>query len=371
MASTAIESAVQAAAIIFFNLLFRCQFDYFIILENLMFPIASYGEVNLPIRVGIVGTGFAAKIRAQSIAAESRTQLVAVAGRTPVRTAEFAAGFNAIEVDDWQTLIQMPEIDMVIVGTINSNHSEIVRAAIAAGKHTIVEYPLALDPNVAAEIIELATTKKLLLHVEHIELLGGLHQTMREQLHHLGEVYYARYSTIVTSRPVAEKWTFNRSEFGFPLSAALSRLHRFTDLFGSIESINCNNQYWGGVGDYYKTCLCTAQFRFKNSRAVGEVIYGKGEGLWQSSRKFEVHGENGALIFDGDEGVLIQDGVSTTLDLGARKGLFSRDLELVLDHLIDGKPNYVMPAASLGTLRVADAARISAETRKTVVIDSL
>ena len=336
-----------------------------------MSPIVSYGEINLPIRIGIVGTGFAAKVRAQSITAESRTQLVAVAGRTPARTVEFAEGFNAIAVDDWQTLIQMPDIDMVIVATINSNHSEIVHAAISAGKHTIVEYPLALDPQIAAEIIELANVKKVLLHVEHIELLGGLHQTMREQLHHLGEVYYARYSTIVTSRPVTEKWTFNRTEFGFPLSAALSRLHRFTDLFGSIDSINCNNQYWGGVGDYYKTCLCTAQFRFKNSSAIGEVVYGKGEGLRQNSRKFEVHGENGALIFDGDEGVLIQDGISTSLNLSARKGLFTKDLEFVLDHLLDAKPNYVNPAASVGTLRVADAARLSAETRRNIVVNNL
>jgi biliverdin reductase len=335
-----------------------------------MSKIGSYGEINLPIRVGVIGTGFAAKVRAQNIIAESRTQLVAVAGRTPARTVEFAEGFNTLAVNDWQTLLNMPDIDLVIVATINGHHGEIVRAAIAAGKHTIVEYPLALNPQEAAEIIELAAAKKVLLHVEHIELLGGLHQTMREQLHHLGEVYYARYSTIVTQRPVPDKWTFHRSEFGFPLSAALSRLHRFTDLFGSIESINCHNRYWGGVGDYYKTCLCTAQLRFKNTNAIGEVIYGKGEGLWQNSRKFEVHGENGALIFDGDEGLLIQEGISTPLDLGARKGLFAKDLELVLDYLIDGKPIYVTPMASLGTLRVADAARISAETRRTVMVDS-
>ena len=336
-----------------------------------MCKITSYGETNLPIRVGIVGTGFAAKVRAQSLAIESRTQLVAVAGRNLERTAEFAQSFDVLAVADWQTLVQMPDIDLVIVATINAHHSEIVRAAIASGKHTIVEYPLALDVRAATEIVQLAAAKKVLLHIEHIELLGGLHQTMREWLDRLGEVHYARYSTIVCQRPVPDKWTFHRSEFGFPLMAALSRLHRFTDLFGSIESVNCNNQYWGGVGDYYKTCLCTAQLRFKNTNAIGEVVYGKGEGLWQNSRKFEVHGDKGALIFDGDEGVFIQDGTSTPLDLGARKGLFARDLELVLDHLIDGKPNYVTPVASLATLRVADAARISAETRRTVTIDSL
>ena len=336
-----------------------------------MSKVASYGEINLPIRVGIVGTGFAAKVRAQSISTESRTQLIAVAGRNPERTREFAQSFDILPVDDWQQLIQMPDIDLVLVATINGNHGAIVKAAIAAGKHIIVEYPLAIDFAQAAEIVKLAAAKKVLLHIEHIELLGGLHQTMKEWLDRLGEVHYARYSTIVCQRPIPEKWTFNRTEFGFPLIAALSRLHRFTDLFGAIESINCQNQYWGGVGDYYKTCLCTAQLRFKNTNAIGEVVYGKGEGLWQNSRKFEVHGANGALIFDGDEGVFIQDGISTPLDLGARKGLFARDLELVLDHLIDGKPNYVTPAASLATLRVADAARISAETRRMVVIDSI
>ncbi len=330
--------------------------------------IASYGSIALPLRVGLVGTGFVAKVRSQTLAAEDRTHLVAVSGRSPSRTAEFAASVAALAVADWQTLVAIPDIDLVIVSTINGGRGEIVRAAIAAGKHTVVEYPISLDPQEAAEIIELAAAKKVLLHVEHIELLGGLHQTMREWLSRLGEVYYARYSTIVPQRPAPQKWTFHRTEFGFPLSGALSRLHRFTDLFGSVESVSCQNRYWGGVGDYYQTCLCTAQLRFKNTNAIGEVVYGKGEGLWQGSRKFEVHGENGALVFDGDAGVFIQGDVSTPIDLGSRRGLFAKDLDVVLNHLLDGAPNYVSSAASLATLRVADAARISAETRRTIVI---
>jgi biliverdin reductase len=333
-----------------------------------MLEIKGYGEITLPLRVGLVGTGFAAKVRAQTIQAEARTKLVAVAGRTPSRTAEFAADFAAPMVADWQTLVEMSDLDLVIVATINCDHGRIVRAAIAAGKHTIVEYPLSLDPQDAAEIIALAEAKGVLLHVEHIELLGGLHQTMRQWLDRLGEVYYARYSTIVPQRSVPEKWTYNRTEFGFPLSAALSRLHRFSDLFGPIESVNCHNLYGGGRGDYYKTCLCTAQLRFKNTSAIGEVVYGKGEGLWQDARKFEVHGEHGALVFNGDEGLLIQGDVTTPLDLGARRGLFAKDTEFVLDCLLNGKPNYVTPAASLATLRAADAARNSAETRRTVIV---
>ncbi len=335
---------------------------------NLMTDVTSYA-VRVPLRVGLIGTGFAAKMRSQSLVAEERTQLVAVAGRNPSRTAEFAADYTALAVSDWQTLVAMPDIDLIVVSTINGGRGEIVRAAVAAGKHTIVEYPLCLDPQEAAEIINLAAANQVLLHVEHIELLGGLHQTMRDWLPRIGTVHYARYSTIVTQRPAPQKWTFHRAEFGFPLSGALSRLHRFTDLFGAISTIDCHNQYWGGAGDYYQTCLCTAQFRFEDSDAIGAVVYGKGEGLWEDKRKFEVHGQDGALIFEGDAGVLIQAEGTTTIDLGSRKGLFAKDLEIVLDHLIARQPNYVTAAASLATLRVADAARISAATGQTVKIE--
>jgi biliverdin reductase len=330
-----------------------------------MAKITNYGNIATPIRVGLVGTGFAAKVRAQTIQAEERTTLVAVAGSDRSRTAEFAAAFDTQAVDGWEKLLQMPDIDLVVIGTINRDHGRIARAAINAGKHAIVEYPLALNPQEAAEVIDLAAAKNLLIHVEHIELLGSLHQTMRQWLGHVGEIYYARYSTIAPQRPAPQKWTYHRTDFGFPLIGALSRLHRFSDLFGEVKSINCQNEYWGEEGEYYRTCLCTAQLRFKNSNAIGEVIYGKGEGLWQESRKFEVHGDKGALIFNGDEGVLIQADTTTPLDLGSRRGLFAKDTDAVLNHLLKGEPLYVTPQASLATLRVADGARISAQTGKT------
>jgi biliverdin reductase len=45
---------------------------------------------KLPIRVALVGTGFAAKLRAQTLQSEERAHLVAVAGHTPEQTEEFS-----------------------------------------------------------------------------------------------------------------------------------------------------------------------------------------------------------------------------------------------------------------------------------------
>ena len=47
-------------------------------------------EINTPIRVGLVGTGFVAKLRAEILQQDGRAKLVAVVGSTPEKTAEFA-----------------------------------------------------------------------------------------------------------------------------------------------------------------------------------------------------------------------------------------------------------------------------------------
>jgi biliverdin reductase len=241
------------------------------------------------------------------------------------------------------------------------------------GKHVIVEFPLSVDVAEARDLVVLAISQNRLLHVEHIELLGGMHQALKTHLPAVGDVFYVRYATINPQRPAPRKWTFHHDLFGFPLIGALSRIHRLTDVFGAVETVNCQTRFWdapetGQSSAYYRSCLCTAHLRFKNG-LVAEVTYGKGENLWQPERRLEVHGESGALLFDGDEGMLVLPEERRPIEVGARRGLFAKDTANVLDHLVLGTPLYVASAASLYALKVADAARRSAETGQTVVVE--
>ena len=158
-----------------------------------------------------------------------------------------------------------------------------------------------MDVIEAEELVALAKTQNKLLHVEHIELLGGLHQALKQHLEKIGDVFYVRYSTINPQHPAPRKWTYNHELFGFPLIGALSRLHRLTDLFGKVLTVNCHQRYWEIESEYYQTCFCITQLCF-TSGLLAQVVYGKGETIWQSERKFEVHGEKGGLIFDGNTG---------------------------------------------------------------------
>ena len=318
----------------------------------------------MPIKVGIVGTGYAARARAQSFQADKRSHLVAIAGHCPERTQEFAKEFAAEAVSSWQELVEREDLDLVVICNINRDHGQVVRAAVSCSKHVVVEYPLSLKATEAAEAIALATDRGQLLHVEHIELLGGLHQAFKQSLPEIGNVAYIRYSTIAPQRPAPQRWSYNRELLGFPLAAALSRLHRLTDALGKVVTVSCQLRYWG-EGEYFKACLCTAQLRFAND-VIGEVVYGKGEVFWQRSRLLEVQGDKGTLIFEGDRGTLVREEERTPIEVGSRRGLFAKDTTMVLDYLIAGTPLYVTPAASLYALEVANAASKSVETGQTI-----
>jgi biliverdin reductase len=323
-------------------------------------------STSLPIKTGLVGTGFAAKLRAEALQKDARSRLVAVSGYIPEKTQEFARNYEALPVDSWQQLVEHPDVDLVIICTINRDHGAIARASLDANKHVVIEYPLSLEGSEAESLIALAQAKGKLLHVEHIELLGGLHQSLRQWLPEIGNAFYARYVTIKPERPAPRDWTYHPELFGFPFSGAVSRIHRLTDLFGNVASVSCQSRFWNASDSgYYTACLCTAQLRFV-SGLIAEVTYAKGEVFWQALRNFEVHGEKGTLLFEGDEGTLIRGEERTPIEVGGRRGLFVKDTGMVLDYLVEGKPLYVSPEASCYALKVADGLRQSAQTGKTV-----
>ncbi|MGB3511414.1 MAG: Gfo/Idh/MocA family oxidoreductase [Microcoleaceae cyanobacterium] len=316
-------------------------------------------------RVGIVGTGYAAKARAEVLKVDPRSQLVTVAGNTPETTEEFCQIFEVDSSASWQQMVEREDLDLVIVSTINRDHGAIARAALENDKHIIVEYPISLDPTEAESLISLAAKKRKLLHVEHIELLGGLHNAIKQSVSAIGKIFYSRYVTINSKHPAPHRWTYQPSLFGFPLVGALSRVHRFTDLFGQVDAVNGQGQFWYTEPDLYKACLCTAQLRFSNG-AVGEVVYGKGEMFWQSENTFTLYGEEGTLIFTPQQGQLLQGEKTQTLEVGARRGLFAKDTTMVIEHLLEGTPLYVTSAASLYSLKVADAIKRASEIGTTI-----
>lgn len=314
--------------------------------------------------VGIVGTGYVAQKRLDCLQNESRCQVKGVSGNTPYRLQEFGQRNNIPSFDHWEELVGHPDIDLVFVCTINRDHGKIVRSTLLNQKHVVVEYPLSLNLQDAQEMLSIAQKTGKLLHIEHIECLGGLHQAIRQNLPTIGDVYFARYITIAPKKEVHPCWNYNHQLFGFPLAGALSRLHRLLDLWGTVDRVNGFQRYWHEDHQgYYQACLCQGQLYFSNG-ILGEVTYGKGTVFTQPQRTFEIQGTHGILQFTETQGKLIQGNTITPLEFPTRKGLFLKDTQQVFDFLEKETPLYIQPSESVYSLQIATAIQNSAITAK-------
>ena len=330
--------------------------------------ISNYQNILQPLRVGIVGSGFVAKLRAEILSQDSRIQLVAIAG-TPIKAQAIAQEFAIPNVYQyWSELVVRPDIDLVIVCNVNRDHGVVVGQALRAGKHVIAEYPLSFNLTEAEELVHLAKQHNLLRHVEHIELLGGVHQLVIKHLAQVGRPFYAKYSTKSPQRPAPDKWTYKPDLFGFPLTAAVSRLNRIIVLFGKVRSVSCQLRYSGdSLPRHFTSCICNAQLQFENG-VLADISYSKGENFWQPERIMELEGSQGALIFSGDKGKLITSNGEIELDAGTTRGLFKKDTENVLSHLFNGTSLYTNHESILHSLAVANAAEKSAATNQIVTL---
>ncbi len=106
---------------------------------------------------GIVGTGMIANFHAQAIARIPGAALRGVVGRTPETLQAFAQTHKVeLATTDLQEMLARPDIHIVCITTPSGAHLEPALAAIAAGKHVVVEKPLEITPERSDQIIAAA-----------------------------------------------------------------------------------------------------------------------------------------------------------------------------------------------------------------------
>lgn len=120
------------------------------------------GEPSL--RWGIVGPGWIAGEFATSLRAHSAQRLVAVGSRSLDHARAFASRFGVEHaVGSVEALVTHPEVDVVYVATPHSGHAAIATAAIAAGKHVLIEKPITITAAEARQIFAAAQSAGVLV----------------------------------------------------------------------------------------------------------------------------------------------------------------------------------------------------------------
>ena len=96
--------------------------------------------MDAPIGVGILGSGFMGRTWAETVRTNANARLVAIAGGT--RAAALGADYD-VPVVDLVALLGDPKVDLVLLATPPRSHPEQAIAAANAGKHLLIEKPMA------------------------------------------------------------------------------------------------------------------------------------------------------------------------------------------------------------------------------------
>jgi predicted dehydrogenase len=85
-----------------------------------------------------------------------------------------------------------PAVDAVVISTPTVTHHDLASAALAAGKHALVEKPIAASAGEADALCELAERRGLVLMVGHVFLFNGAIRRVKEYLDQgqLGRLFY-------------------------------------------------------------------------------------------------------------------------------------------------------------------------------------
>lgn len=121
------------------------------------------------LRAGVVGAGAFGRIHARKYAEDARVAFAGVFDPDDERAQQLADTHGA---ESFPTLAAMLDvIDVITIASPPSLHGAAVEAALNAGKHVLVEKPLATDAVVGARLVRIATEKKLTLACGHQERL--------------------------------------------------------------------------------------------------------------------------------------------------------------------------------------------------------
>lgn len=150
---------------------------------------------NSPLRVGVVGLGFAGEQHLKNYLRQPNVEAVALAGMEKDKLAELGRRYGVPNLyDSWEELVARDDLDAVSIGTPNHLHAPIAVAALEGGKHVLCEKPLARTGEEAGEIVRAAREAGRVVHIAFTQRERGDVQALKRHVVEgsLGEIYHAK-----------------------------------------------------------------------------------------------------------------------------------------------------------------------------------
>ena len=254
-------------------------------------------------RVGFIGAGGIAGKHAQAYK-NIGCQIAAVTDRTEERGRRFAGAWGAEFVATPEELSQRADVDWLDVCTFPGYRLAAVELGANTGKHVLVEKPMAVDLETAAQMVRVARTAGIQLGVVSQHRFDDSTLFLKRAIAagRLGKIleadaYVKWYRTDeYYARPVKGSWGGEGG--GALISQAIHQVDVLLHLIGAVDEVF---GYWhlGATHKIESEDLVSAVMHYA-SGATGVIQ--AATALWPGyPERIEIHGTKGSAIVTGDQ----------------------------------------------------------------------
>jgi predicted dehydrogenase len=152
-----------------------------------------HGKINM----AVVGYGYWGPNIVRNVLERPELDLWGLCELSAEQAAKFSSRYPGARTSaDFQEVLSDPAVDAVSIATPPRTHYRLVKQALEAGKHVLVEKPLATTASDAQELVDLAEREGLVLMPGHTFLYSPAVNKVRELIDYgeLGEVYFVTSS---------------------------------------------------------------------------------------------------------------------------------------------------------------------------------
>lgn len=168
-----------------------------------------------PVRVALIGTGGISGAHLDAYSKVNEAEVVAVCDIVPEKAEATAKKWNVKNwFTDYRKVLELPEVEAVDICTPHAAHAPIAIDALKAGKHVLVEKPMASNLKDATKMVKTAKEMGKVLFCGIISRWSPDIQRIKSFIESgaLGEIYFAEF--VSTRRRGIPGWgsTFIRKE---------------------------------------------------------------------------------------------------------------------------------------------------------------
>lgn len=319
------------------------------------------------LRVGILGPG---GIAARHLEAAQKLpdtfEPVAACGRDAERTAAFAARFGLTAYTDFARMLGEAQLDLLIVALPPFAHSGQVEAAARAGVNLLVEKPIALDMDRASAM--LAASRNVVAACGFMYRFGAAVTRLDEAVDAGAAGRIGHFSGSFHCNALHADWWRERALSGGQM---VEQLIHITDLarhwLGMPRTVyaRAGNLFHTGVARYTSEDVSAIVLGYDDGR-IG-VLHSSNiaaPGRWMKG--WQVLGERASGLFtDFNSAEIIAHG-SDPEHIASDRDVFVTQLADVADAIRDRRPPKVPLSDGADSLKIALAARQSADERREI-----